>query len=362
MQIASGSLDNTLIIWDAHKHVIIKGPLTGHTGPVHSVTYSLNGTYILSGSEDPTIIIWDPITGTHQGTLKGHRYPPLSIACSPTRLHAASGSYDNTIQVWDLETSKPICEPLQVQHNASAVVAVAYSMDGNYIISAYSDMAIRIWNCLTGTLIKMPFICHTGTPFTVATSPDGKHIISGGSDGLIRVWDPQLDTPTNSTEPLKSYTKFIQSRVSSYIVKSALGNTSETQAFLNLLLCQVPHIQSFWDPSEKHFESIQLPQTRIDEHQNANESSDEPDQEVKEIQITHSSHPMVLQGDGWLYTVDGGLLTCVPKEHWVALCDMSVMCIPNDAQGCPIRLDWDAVYNAWDNIRKMMEESEQEQS
>ena len=60
--------------------------------------------------------------------------------------------------------------------------------------------------------------------------------------------------------------------------------------------------------------------------------------------------------------MDGGLLTHVPNEHWAAVCDMSVMCIPDDAQGHPIRLDWDSVCNAWDNIRKMMEESKQGQS
>jgi hypothetical protein len=83
---------------------------------------------------------------------------------------------------------------------------------------------------------------------------------------------------------------------------------------------------------------------------------------VKDIEVTHSSHPLVIQGDGWLQTVDGGLLTHVPNEHWAAVCDMSVMCMPDDAQGHPIRLDWDGVYHAWDNIRKMMEESEQGQS
>ena len=40
---------------------------------------------------------------------------------------------------------------------------------------------------------------------------------------------------------------------------------------------------------------------------------------------------------------------------------MSVMCIPDDAQGHPIRLDWDEVHNAWDNIRELMEESENRQ-
>ena len=253
MQIASGSHDNTLRIWDAHTHELLKGPLTGHTGNVNSLAYSLNGTYIVSGSEDCTIIIWDPITGAHQGTLKGHTDDIWSIACSPFRLHAASGSHDNTIQVWDLETIKPIYEPLQ--GHASAVIAVAYFIDGNHIISASIDMTIRIWDYLSGTLIRMPFIGHTGIPFAVATSPDGKHIASGGLDRLIRVWDTQLDKPS-STEPLKSHTNFIQSRVLPHIVKSALDNiSSQVQNIIYYTpgLSQLLPLQSFWDPYEKQF-------------------------------------------------------------------------------------------------------------
>ncbi len=33
---------------------------------------------------------------------------------------------------------------------------------------------------------------------------------------------------------------------------------------------------------------------------------------------------------------------------------MSMICIPDDAQGHPIRLDWNGVYNAWDDIKRMM--------
>ena len=38
-----------------------------------------------------------------------------------------------------------------------------------------------------------------------------------------------------------------------------------------------------------------------------------------------------------------------------SLCDMSELCIPDDAQGHPIRLDSNGIYNAWEDIWKMME-------
>ena len=91
---------------------------------------------------------------------------------------------------------------------------------------------------------------------------------------------------------------------------------------------------------------------RIDEPQGDNE---ELVQEIKDIEVTHSSYPLIVQSDGWLQTVDGELLTYVPNEHCAGVCDMSVMCIPDDANGHPVRLDWNGVHNAWDNIKTMME-------
>jgi WD40 repeat protein len=189
----------------------------------------------------------------------------------------------------------------------------------------------------------MPFIGHTGVISAVAFSPDGKHIASAGADKTIRVWDTQVDM--TNTEPLRNHTNFIQSSVSSHMVKSAIAGKNHQSMYDALEISQDLPFQSFWDPHTKYFKSIQLPQARTtDTHQPS--ANDQPDQEVNDIDVTHSSHPLVIQSDGWLHRVDGGLLTHVPNERWAAVCDMSMMCIPDDAQGHPIRLDWDAVYNA----------------
>ncbi|KAI9446894.1 hypothetical protein BJY52DRAFT_1228598 [Lactarius psammicola] len=112
---------------------------------------------------------------------------------------------------------------------------------------------------------------------------------------------------------------------------------------------------SFWDPHRKHFISTQLQQAAVTILQQT--LSGGPDQDyVEDIEVTRSSHPFVIPSDGWLRTVDGGILTYIPNEHRAAVCDMSMICIPDDAQGRPIRLDWDGVYNAWDEIMEMMQE------
>ena len=109
---------------------------------------------------------------------------------------------------------------------------MAYSPDGNHIISASVDMTIRMWDSLTGALIGTPFIDHSHMVFAIAYSPDGKSIASGGRDTSIRVWDSQKVIP--SSEALRSHTNFIQLSVLSHIVNSASDNMPLT--FLQQLL------------------------------------------------------------------------------------------------------------------------------
>jgi len=54
--LVSGSLDNTIKIWNPTTGALIQ-TLTGHTNPVKALTVLQNGN-LVSGSEDYTIKIW----------------------------------------------------------------------------------------------------------------------------------------------------------------------------------------------------------------------------------------------------------------------------------------------------------------
>ena len=68
--------------------------------PVRSVAFSPNGQALASGSLDNTIRLWDAASGALLRTLEGHTHHVLSVVFSPDGRLLASGSEDNTVKIW----------------------------------------------------------------------------------------------------------------------------------------------------------------------------------------------------------------------------------------------------------------------
>jgi eukaryotic-like serine/threonine-protein kinase len=67
---------------------------------VTSVAWSPDSTRIASGSLDDTVQVWDATTGTLKLTYRGHLNNVNSVAWSPDGTRIASGGNDKTVQVW----------------------------------------------------------------------------------------------------------------------------------------------------------------------------------------------------------------------------------------------------------------------
>ncbi|KIJ13518.1 hypothetical protein PAXINDRAFT_80939, partial [Paxillus involutus ATCC 200175] len=89
-------------VYDVESGELILGPIKGHTKPVTSVLWSLDGSQLFSASLDHTIRCWNSDTGESVGEpWKGHAHHVWFLALSPDGTKLASTSEDNTFRFWD---------------------------------------------------------------------------------------------------------------------------------------------------------------------------------------------------------------------------------------------------------------------
>ena len=127
--------------------------------------------------------------------LQGHTYWLFSVAFSPDGNWIVSGSGDNTILVWDWRSEKVILGPLL--GHTSYVVSVAFSPDGQRIASGSEDTAVIVWDTKSGEKLHR-LMGHTDDVRSIAFSPDGRMIISGSYDTTIVTWDSETGEAVHS--------------------------------------------------------------------------------------------------------------------------------------------------------------------
>jgi WD40 repeat protein/serine/threonine protein kinase len=172
-----------------HLHLMT---LRGHTGPVNSVAYSLDGGRMLTASEDRTAKVWDANTGSLTLTLEGHARAITSGCFSPDGRQIVTGSEDGTAKIWDAGTGR---ELLALEGHGGAVWSVAISTDGGRIITGSSDQTAKIWDAATGRSM-LTLQGHARGVRAVAISSDGQRIATGSEDHSVRVWDPATGRTT----------------------------------------------------------------------------------------------------------------------------------------------------------------------
>jgi WD40 repeat protein len=191
--LASGGADSTVILWDAQSG-LEQATLKGHTAAVNAVAFSPDGATLASASDDKTIRLWDVKTGALFQSLIGHIDPVLAVEFSPDGQRLASAAatiaplnHHGTPKSWDATTGREVAAP----PFRFAVSALAFRPDGKALALAYFGED-RLWNIqvvdVRGGEMLRHYVAHRRRITQLAYSPDGQWLVSVSADKAIRGW------------------------------------------------------------------------------------------------------------------------------------------------------------------------------
>jgi WD40 repeat protein len=205
----SGSFDRIVRLWDLDAKQELRR-FEGHKAPVLAVALSADGRHALSGGLDQTVRLWDVGTGRELRRFGNFRSGVTAVAFAPdgTRFAAACGFQkvthtlknepgqpplanmewrrprppDGSVSVWETDTGRRV---FTLRGHGDEVTSVAFTPDGQRLVSGSFDKTASLWDLQTGKEIRR-FRGHQGEVFGVAVSPDGKRLLTcSGTLGAV---------------------------------------------------------------------------------------------------------------------------------------------------------------------------------
>lgn len=158
----------------------------GHDSSVVSVACSPDGRHIASSSRE-IIRVWDGASGAELMRLQDEEAADIrSLTYSPDGSRLISYGGDNVIRVWDTASGKKLLA-IEIEDRVQGRIAI--SRDGKLVALGGTDSTILIWDATNGRQL-MKFRGHSGPVRAVSFSPVADHLASCCyNDDTVKVWD-----------------------------------------------------------------------------------------------------------------------------------------------------------------------------
>lgn len=191
--LSSGARDGSIHNHDVRVPRHHVASLVGHTQEVCGLTWSPNGQQLASGSNDNTVCIWDQYNPSSTGsspaivrpkhTLTAHTAAVKALAWCPWQtnlLATGGGTSDRHLRFWN--SSSGACVNSIDTH--SQVCSIVWNPHDKELLTShgFSQNQLTVWKY--PSLARMADLKgHTSRVLHTALSPDGQTVVSGAADG-----------------------------------------------------------------------------------------------------------------------------------------------------------------------------------
>ncbi len=248
MLVATAAQENQARLWDAKTGEPV-GPVIDHPGAVFTVSFSSNGTRLVTGCRDGGARVWEWEVESENQMSEWYGKPKkFKLVGQPlmhsqpvrTAVFSRDGRYILTCcekgggsRLWEIETGQPVGQVLshngEIRHavfspdraqtyiltagfeetarlwrrtdeqsnaksmpHPAAVAALAFNFDGTKLLTGCEDSLkkrgeARLWDPTDAKPLGNP-MHQDGQVMALAFSPDGRYALTGGNNGEARLW------------------------------------------------------------------------------------------------------------------------------------------------------------------------------
>ncbi|KFQ93266.1 WD repeat-containing protein 90, partial [Nipponia nippon] len=207
-RLVSGSNTKRIRLWAVAtvQELRLKGPDARSSSVLLEHEITLDGTIVSAAFDDSLEM---GIVGTTAGTLwyinwtestsirliSGHKNKVTDVCFSPGEAHCATCGEDGSVRIWSLGSMELVVQ-FQVLNQSCQCLAwkpcavVAWGAESQHVVAGYSDGTIRVFS-ISRTEMELKMHPHAVALTAIAYSTDGEMILSGGKDGLVAVSSPR---------------------------------------------------------------------------------------------------------------------------------------------------------------------------
>ena len=140
----TSSLDGSVRAWDLVRYRNFRTFTAPSRLSFSSLAVDPSGEVVCAGSPDSfDIHVWSVQTGQLLDQLAGHEGPVSALSFSADGSHLVSGSWDHTVRIWSIFGRSQTSEPLQLM---SDVLSVAFRPDGTQVAASTLDGQLSFWS------------------------------------------------------------------------------------------------------------------------------------------------------------------------------------------------------------------------
>jgi WD40 repeat protein len=158
--------------------------------PLITCRFHPAGRFLFATGEDRAVVRWDLETDAEDAgktLLKKHDSWVRGIAFSKDGETLITAGYDDTLIWWAALAEKP--EPIrEVKAHEGWIRAVSVSSDGSLLASAGNDKVVKLWNVADGSFVRQ---CggHERDVYSTFFHPSGEFLLSGDLKGQVHQWE-----------------------------------------------------------------------------------------------------------------------------------------------------------------------------